>query len=231
MKEKIIELRSQGLSYNEISKLLNCSKGTISYHCSKLISNKKIKKDNGFKEVINIKDENLNIDEIKTFYNNNNKSINKTQKEFNISKKRIKVFLNITHFDKICSQCGEIFQTNNNNKMCCSKECRQEYRKKYMKNINYKYDNLVNWRLDIKKKSVEYKGGKCIICGYNKCLRSLDFHHLIPEEKDFSISKNKNRKFENLKNELNKCVLLCSNCHGEIHEGQHKEKLKKYAEA
>ena len=87
-----------------------------------------------------------------------------------------------------------------------------------MKDRNYEYTKVIDWRLENKKKSINYKGGKCIICGYNKSMRSLDFHHLNSKEKEFSISKYKNKKFENLIPELDKCVLVCSNCHGEIHD-------------
>ncbi len=71
-------------------------------------------------------------------------------------------------------------------------------------------------RRNIKLKAVEYKGGKCQKCGYNKCVGALDFHHLDPREKDFTISGNSG-KWENLKKELDKCVLLCKNCHVELH--------------
>lgn len=69
-----------------------------------------------------------------------------------------------------------------------------------------------------KLKAVEYKGGKCQICGYNKCVRSLQFHHLDPNEKDFGISGG-TKSFEKLKPELDKCILVCANCHCEIHDG------------
>lgn len=68
----------------------------------------------------------------------------------------------------------------------------------------------------IKIKAVEYKGGKCQECGYNKCVGAMDFHHLDPQEKDFTISGNAG-KWENIKRELDKCVLLCKNCHAERH--------------
>lgn len=71
---------------------------------------------------------------------------------------------------------------------------------------------------ELKEKSVEYKGGKCIYCGYDKCLRSLDFHHRDPKEKDFPISSFWSSFNEVVKEELDKCDLVCSNCHGEIHE-------------
>ena len=70
----------------------------------------------------------------------------------------------------------------------------------------------------LKKLMVEYKGGSCIICGYNKYLGALEFHHLNPKEKDFNLSHMKRYTFDDkIKNELDKCVLVCSNCHREIH--------------
>lgn len=72
----------------------------------------------------------------------------------------------------------------------------------------------------IKELAVEYKGGKCCICGYNKYQGALEFHHLDPLEKDFGIaSKGYTRSWESIKAELNKCILVCSNCHKEIHAG------------
>lgn len=65
---------------------------------------------------------------------------------------------------------------------------------------------------------VEYKGGKCQICGYNKYFGALDFHHLDSSKKDFTIA-GSNKTLKGLKPELDKCVLLCSNCHRETHAG------------
>ena len=73
-------------------------------------------------------------------------------------------------------------------------------------------------RKKIKKMSVDYKGGKCIICGYNRCLGALEFHHLNPNEKDFGISASGTTKsWEKIKSELDKCICVCSNCHREIY--------------
>lgn len=69
-----------------------------------------------------------------------------------------------------------------------------------------------------KIKAVEYKGGKCIICGYNKCMRSLSFHHKNPKTKDLEWNKMRSWNLEKIKKELDKCDLLCNNCHGEVHE-------------
>lgn len=77
---------------------------------------------------------------------------------------------------------------------------------------------VVEWRVRVKKRLVEYKGGKCIKCGYDKYIGNLTFHHLDPSKKEFQIS-GKSIAFEKLKSEADKCVLLCHNCHGEIHAG------------
>jgi len=72
----------------------------------------------------------------------------------------------------------------------------------------------------VKIKAVDYKGGKCEKCGYNKYVGALDFHHTDPTQKDFAIaSKGYTRSWEKVKNELDKCMILCSNCHREIHNG------------
>lgn len=68
--------------------------------------------------------------------------------------------------------------------------------------------------------AVEYKGGKCCICGYKNYLGALEFHHLDPSTKDFSISKDGyTRSFDTIKLKLDKCILVCANCHCEIHAG------------
>jgi len=72
----------------------------------------------------------------------------------------------------------------------------------------------------LKIKAVEYKGGKCERCGYCKYVGALDFHHLDPTQKDFAIaSKGYTRSWDSVRNEIDKCLLLCSNCHREIHNG------------
>jgi predicted RNA-binding Zn-ribbon protein involved in translation (DUF1610 family) len=73
-------------------------------------------------------------------------------------------------------------------------------------------------RKKVKRLLVEYKGGKCEKCGYNKCIEALDFHHKNPNEKDFGISANGHTKsLDKLKKEVDKCQLVCANCHREIH--------------
>jgi hypothetical protein len=75
-------------------------------------------------------------------------------------------------------------------------------------------------RKTLRAQAVEYKGGKCQICGYNKCSAAFDFHHVDPREKDFTISK-RMTTFGAIRKELDKCVLLCATCHREVHDGYH----------
>lgn len=82
-------------------------------------------------------------------------------------------------------------------------------------------------RKAIKKQLVKYKGGKCEICGYNKCIGVLQFHHINPEEKDFDISSQYNNgqlDMQKMYEEVDKCLLLCANCHGEQHFLEEEEK-------
>lgn len=75
-------------------------------------------------------------------------------------------------------------------------------------------------RRKVKELAVEYKGGKCEKCGYNKYVGAMEFHHLDPSKKDFTLSdKGHCRSWESVKKELNKCILVCANCHREIHAG------------
>jgi hypothetical protein len=72
---------------------------------------------------------------------------------------------------------------------------------------------------ELKIKAVEYKGGKCICCNYDRYVGALEFHHVNPKEKEYSISELRSYTFEVVKIELDKCVLLCKNCHAEVHNG------------
>lgn len=73
-------------------------------------------------------------------------------------------------------------------------------------------------RAKLKQLAVDYKGGKCEQCGYDKCIAALEFHHLDPLIKEFSISSDGyGKSWEKIKIELDKCDLLCSNCHREKH--------------
>jgi hypothetical protein len=71
--------------------------------------------------------------------------------------------------------------------------------------------------LTLKEEAVKFKGSQCVLCGYNSCNRALHFHHLNSHEKEKNISNYTN--WQKLVAELEKCVLVCANCHAEIHSG------------
>jgi transposase len=75
-------------------------------------------------------------------------------------------------------------------------------------------------RRQIKRKLVEEAGGKCLICGYDRCQQVLQFHHLDPATKEFHLGQNGvTRSLARSRAEARKCILLCANCHGEVEAG------------
>jgi hypothetical protein len=118
-----------------------------------------------------------------------------TKKTFISNKKQcnccneFKDFNEFYNYNKICAYC----------KSCFSKITRERQSK-------FKQDCL------------DYAGGKCIICGYNKCPAALEFHHRDPSSKKYSVVKMWTKGFkQEAKDEIDKCDLLCANCHRETH--------------
>jgi hypothetical protein len=70
---------------------------------------------------------------------------------------------------------------------------------------------------EIKEKAIEYLGGKCTDCGLVDEPCVYDFHHLDPTQKEIAFGSRGGKSFESLKPELDKCVLLCANCHRKRH--------------
>lgn len=63
-------------------------------------------------------------------------------------------------------------------------------------------------------------GDKCNLCGYNRVINSLEFHHINPQEKEYGIAANGTcHNLEKDLQEVKKCILVCANCHREIHAG------------
>jgi len=233
LKTKIIELRKEGLTYNEITNKLNCAKSTVSYHCSKL-NNLKLNFGNEISEndinlVIKLRKQgktNITIRKItkinkekiiKICKNNKLKPYNyyllPTDEEILMIQKKYDELKNL---DKLHSYFKNRFShktIRKNIKLINRPKKEISERKKDV------VRNVMNWRKNVKLKLIEYKGGKCEVetCKYNKSVWSMSFHHQDPKEKDFSIS-GKSYSFERLKKEVDKCVLLCGNCHGEVHE-------------
>ena len=115
---------------------------------------------------------------------------------------------NIDIREKVCGKCGKSFIVKDNafNRRYCY-DCVPSTPKSGAQN-----------RQIIKQWALEYKGSKCEKCGYNKCSEALEFHHKNPEEKDFNLSdRNLILDWQEIKKELDKCILVCANCHREIH--------------
>lgn len=74
-------------------------------------------------------------------------------------------------------------------------------------------------RNTLKAKAVESLGGECSLCGYSKCIVALTFHHIDPEQKLYDISDMYSMSWSRVETELSKCILLCFNCHMEVHAG------------
>lgn len=152
-------------------------------------------------------------------YINEGLSTHKIAKKENISQSTVRYWLKKFNlktkgFDKdfkICPRCNE-------------KKDRKDFYSKRNKDGYSTYckpcttEQTLERSRNFKIKCVEYKGGKCEKCDYDKCIECLEFHHLDPSEKDFTISKMRTYSFdEKIKKELDKCNLLCRNCHGEAH--------------
>ena len=106
-----------------------------------------------------------------------------------------------------------------------------EYRRKYRdshrlelnaKALQYRYDNIdgVRWKHNqrrhaLKDRAIEYLGGACVVCGGSFHRAAMDFHHRDSNQKDIKL--NGHTVWENIVDELDKCDLVCANCHRVIH--------------
>jgi len=191
MKEQILKLRDEGKNYNQIVEILGCAKSTVSYHCGKGQKEKAAKRQKSLKsrKRIDLKTPDSIITQMQPLYDSGLSSP-QVAKKLGVAKSTVLKYITV----------------------------REQLTEEEKKKNNIKYVN--ERRRALKKMSIEYKGGKCKCCGYNKCVSALDFHHLDPFKKDFSIgAKGYTRSWEKVKKELDKCILVCANCHREIHEG------------
>ena len=97
------------------------------------------------------------------------------------------------------------------------KECKKRYRRKHKARLSTARARKVYTQ---KKRYVKYLGGECLHCGLvaNPCnLPVFDFHHRDPSQKDFGIGDHVTSDWQKLRSELDKCDLLCANCHRLIH--------------
>lgn len=113
---------------------------------------------------------------------------------------------------KKCLDCNKFLEGRGNNVTLC-KKCQKEHRR--VSNTKGKLrEHAQNRRL-----MNELKINGCAICGYDKCVTALDFHHVNPQDKAFPVTASLGfwKKNEVITEEINKCILLCSNCHRELH--------------
>ena len=99
-------------------------------------------------------------------------------------------------------------------------------------NMTYKdkkkmYEMQIQRWINIKIKAINLKGGMCCMCGYNKHYGALEFHHTDPSTKEKQWDKLRLCAWDKIVAELEKCILVCANCHREIHhEIKQKEKQR-----
>jgi hypothetical protein len=81
-------------------------------------------------------------------------------------------------------------------------------------------EQVAERRRRVKRQLIAEAGGRCVLCGYDRCVAALQFHHVDPEAKSFAISRaGVTRSLAKAREEAGKCVLLCANCHAEVEAG------------
>ncbi len=114
---------------------------------------------------------------------------------------------------KICEICNDRFETKSATRIYCY-NCSGESTRS--NNSTRKHQKTI-LRRNMKLQAIKLLGGKCCICGYNKCIDALEFHHKNPNQKDFKLGSGNTISWKEYKQEALKCILVCSNCHKEIH--------------
>ena len=109
------------------------------------------------------------------------------------------------------------------------KETQKNYRIKNVDRIKkYHEENKLKIRgkhkkhiTNKRKRFSEYKSNLgCKVCGYNKCSSALDFHHISKESKIIDVSRLYNSRWDIFIYETKKCIVICRNCHAELHYNQ-----------
>lgn len=187
MKTKIIELRLSGKTYEQIAYSMKCAKSTVSYHCSKLENNEHIVEKNN---------------ELNRPYKKLSEEIDENTVEMITVLHGLDI--NLPEISDITGVSTRVLQT-----LC------RNWKTNHYSTIR-SYEAVKFRRKKIKILSVLYKGGKCCECGFDG-IESLCFHHLDPSKKDFTISMKTCWSWKRIKTELDKCQLLCMNCHQKKH--------------
>jgi len=207
-KKEAIELRKKGWSINKIYKHLNVGKGTVSLWVRDVHVDEELR---------NKLDRKLKFDKdraVKLFLEGKSYAI--ISHEVGICKSQLISWLGRNGYRRkrqsypYCQACGE--KNHKSMSKYCSR-CTTALRR---------YANKI--------RAVEYKGGKCHSCGAEfeiKDYAAYEFHHL--HDKDLSIGQMSNVAWKRLKDELDKCIMLCSNCHRKEHSGFDNDRLIRIA--
>ena len=129
---------------------------------------------------------------------------------------------------RTCKKCGtelsiEMFDEGRHH----CKICRKAYRKNRRKEHPEIHLAQALRRQDKKGKWLNSLKTPCIICGESEPY-CIDFHHINPDDKKFTIGASRGLSESRIKQEIAKCVCLCSNCHRKVHAG--KINLEEYVE-
>lgn len=214
-KDSVKELLLRGLSQRVVAKELGLSESTVSYYVSKYKFETLIKQI----EPLNLKKEVL-IDLAE-------KGLSRKQiaEELNVSSSAVYKYLT-----KYNLKLGELKPKRGSGGKAICTQCKtekpiSEFYEKKSKGLFHTYcrtclnKNHVVKQRELKRLALEYKGGKCEKCGYCKSVSALEFHHRNPAEKEFNLARRSCKYFDSeIKAELDKCDLLCSNCHREAHD-------------
>ena len=114
---------------------------------------------------------------------------------------------------KICEICSGKFDTNSKSRIYCY-NCSGDSIRSDIQTRKHQKTILIQ---SMKKQAIKLLGGKCSICGYDRCIDALEFHHENPQEKEFKLGSGNTMSWREYKAESLKCKLVCSNCHKEIH--------------
>jgi len=106
----------------------------------------------------------------------------------------------------------------------CMKEWQNRERRKKWSGNPDRQKQRSQLRAEQKSRAIKMLGGKCKLCGYNKSLWGLDFHHKDPATKTTTIGRLLGSSWEKVEAEAKKCILLCKNCHAEVEEKEYNEK-------
>jgi len=161
---------------------------------------------------------NKTLNEIASIHNVGKSTIRYWFKKYNL-KSTNKPGPKTTNTSSCCKVCNK---TTENNKMYCSSNCKT--RQYYINNPNSttlaKKFSDKNRVIAFKLAALKHCGESCKLCGYNKNISALSFHHVDPNGKDFGLGGTRLKKDEltiEQKFELDKCITLCNNCHSTVH--------------